>query len=177
MGLLARIFGTDKSTPPLRPAGPAQANATDEKALERYRYMLETAPPEQIEAAHAEAFAKLSASQRRQVLDGIIRATPPREREAAAAISSDDHEALGRLATRAEMRRPGFMERTFGGAGGLGSSLLGSFAMSFVGTMVAQSFFASTGWGQGDAPAQDAVTPEGDDAIADGDAGLGFEDV
>jgi hypothetical protein len=178
MGFLDRIFGNDKPTPRGRPA---EASPTDEKALERYRYMLETAPPETIEAAHAEAFAKLTPSQRRQVLDGLVRATPPREREAAAAISPDDPEALGRLATRAEMRRPGFMERTFGG-GGLGTSLLGSFAMSFVGTMVAQSFFSSMGWGQGGDTAAEPAAPEdsGADAAADdgGDFDLGgFEDV
>jgi hypothetical protein len=184
MGFLDRIFGNDKPTPRARPV---QANATDDKALERYRYMLETAPPETIEAAHAEAFAKLTPSQRRQVLDGLVRATPPREREAAAAISPDDPEALGRLATRAEMRRPGFMERTFGGAGGLGTSLLGTFAMSFVGTMVAQSFFSSMGWGQGGdtaaadpAPSDPAAPEDAGDAAADdgGDFDLGgFEDV
>jgi hypothetical protein len=51
MGFLDRIFGNDKPTPRGRPA---QANATDEKALERHRYMLETAPPETIEAARYE---------------------------------------------------------------------------------------------------------------------------
>lgn len=169
MGLLARIFGNHESTG----TGSIRPTAVDEKALERYRYMLETAPPETIEAAHAEAFAKLTPSQRRQVLDGIVRATPPREREAAAAISSNDHEGLGRLATRAEMRRPGFMERTFGSSGGLGTSLLGAFTTSFVGTMVAQSFFSSVGWGQGG----DAhFEPPANDTIPDGDFDLGSFD-
>ena len=33
------------------------AEPTDEQALARYRYMLATAPPEEIERAHEEAFA------------------------------------------------------------------------------------------------------------------------
>jgi hypothetical protein len=36
------------------------AKDSDEAAVERYRYMLRTAPPETIELAHAEAFAKLT---------------------------------------------------------------------------------------------------------------------
>ena len=33
---------------------------TDEQAVERYRYMLRTAPPDTIEQAHEEAFSRLS---------------------------------------------------------------------------------------------------------------------
>ena len=50
--------------PPDQPAAQHQAGASgrdpDEVAVERYRYMLRTAPPETLEHAHAEAFAKLS---------------------------------------------------------------------------------------------------------------------
>jgi hypothetical protein len=174
MGFLDRIFGNEQPAPRSRPRPTAPVSTTDDKALERYRYMLETAPPETIEQAHAEAFSKLTPSQRRQVLSGLIKATPPREREAAAAISPDDNEAMGRLATRAEMRRPGFMERTFGGGGGLGTSLLGTFAMSFVGTMVAQSFFSSMGWGAGDTAAAEPE-PAADDTGDGGDADFGSD--
>ena len=34
--------------------------SADDQAIARYHYMLKTAPPETIEQAHAEAFAKLS---------------------------------------------------------------------------------------------------------------------
>lgn len=109
--------------------------------------MLKTAPPETVEQAHAEAFSRLTPDQRRQVLGELANAAPPEERAFAEATSPEDPRRMGRLATRTEMRQPGFMERTFGGGGGLGfgASLLGSFAMGFVGSMVAQSFFASMG--------------------------------
>src|SRR5690606_40508340 len=56
-----------------------QASA-DEQALERYRYMLRTAPPETIEQAHEEAFAKLTPEQRAEVLRDLAEVTPPEER-------------------------------------------------------------------------------------------------
>jgi hypothetical protein len=121
----------------------------DEQAIERYRYMLRTAPPETIEQAHAEAFAKLSEPQRRAVLEGLRKATPPREQGAAA--SSADPQSLARMATRAEIRQPGVMERLFGGTQGgagfgsmLAGSLLGSIAGTVLGSMVAQHFLAGS---------------------------------
>ena len=52
------------------------AEPTDEQALARYRYMLATAPPEEIERAHEEAFASLTPEQRRQALAGPCPARP-----------------------------------------------------------------------------------------------------
>ena len=176
MGFLDRILGTEQPAAPPQPAPTAQApqaRSADEQALERYRYMLKTAPPETIEQAHAEAFAQLTPEQRRQVLAGLAAAAPPQEQAAASATSPDDPAAMGRLATRTEMRQPGFMERNFGGdGGGFGGSLLGTFAMSFLGTMVAQSFFSSMGgWGhQGHDQGGD-----GDGSSGDGDHAAGAE--
>jgi hypothetical protein len=120
----------------------------DEQAIERYRYMLRTAPPETIEQAHAEAFATLTESQRRAVLQGLREATPPREQGGAA---SSDPQSLARMATRAEIRQPGVMERLFGGTQGgagfgsmLAGSLLGSIAGTVLGSMVAQHFLAGS---------------------------------
>src|SRR3954469_18841636 len=133
MGLLSRLFGRDRgqSSPygpgytdpypqqgygtarpdPGRQAGrPAQTE--DERAIERYRYLLRTAPPDQVEAAHAEAFGKLTPDQRRQVLEQLSAAVPASERP-----RSDDPRTMARAATRAEFRHPGFLERTFGGPG------------------------------------------------------------
>jgi hypothetical protein len=136
MGLLSRLFGRDRgqSSPygpgytdpyaqqgygtarpdPGRQAGrPGQTE--DERAIERYRYLLRTAPPDQVEAAHAEAFGKLTPDQRRQVLEQLSAAVPASERP-----RSDDPQTMARAATRAEFRQPGFLERTFGGYGGGG---------------------------------------------------------
>lgn len=127
----------------------------DEQALARYRYMLKTAPPETIEQAHVEAFARLTPQQRRMLLEQLRAEVPASESVYA---TTDDPQALARLATRAEVRQPGTMERLFsrvpaGGAGFGGivaGSLLGSMAGTVLGTMMAQSFFADHGANHGD---------------------------
>lgn len=149
MGFLDRLFGTEAPLP--RRHEPPAPPSSDEQAIERYRYMVRTAPPEVVEQAHAEAFERLTPEQRRQVLSGLAQSAPPAEAAAIAATSVDDPRAMARAATRAEIRQPGSMERTLGGAGGgFASSLLPSFAMGFVGSMVANSFFSAIGGFGGD---------------------------
>ncbi|WP_369140136.1 hypothetical protein [Modestobacter versicolor] len=187
MGLLDRLLGRDRGhRPPDGPsgdrgygyaapdAGPPRARAgqsDDERAIERYRYLLRTAPPDQVEAAHAEAFGKLTPEQRRQVLEQLSAGVPAGERP-----RGDDPRSLARAATRAEFRQPGFLERTFsgggygqggygqggygqggygrGGMGGMGmgsmigGSLLGTVAGVVVGSAVADALF-DTGLGDG----------------------------
>jgi hypothetical protein len=142
---------------------------TDEQAIERYRYLLATAPPEDIERAHEEAFARLTPDQRRQVLDRLAQEVPPSE------IRGDDPASLARTATRAELRQPGTMERAFGGAGapGLGSFFLATLAGAFVGTAIAQSFFGPDSSGSENANASDADS--GSD-VADSDVDAGEAD-
>jgi hypothetical protein len=93
---------------------PLTGRSSDEQAVARYRYMLQTAPPETIEQAHTEAFARLTAEQRRLVLEELSADAPEAER----AQAKDDPRSLGRMATRAEIRQPGAIERTFGRMGG-----------------------------------------------------------
>src|SRR5438552_17560484 len=98
-----------------RGAGTSQDAATppidgDEQAIARYRYLLRTAPPETIEQTHAEAFAQLTPEQRRTVLQQLSVELPEAER-AAAARGGDSPESLARVATRAELQRPGAIER------------------------------------------------------------------
>ena len=115
---------------------------TDEQAIERYRYLLSTAPPEDIERAHEEAFARLTREQRRAVLDRLSEFVPPTE------VRGDDPASLARTATRAELRQPGTIERAFGGGWngpGLGSFFLSSLAGAFIGSAIAQSFFGDPG--------------------------------
>jgi hypothetical protein len=122
----------------------------DEQALARYRYMLRTAPPEAIEQAHAEAFARLTPQQRRLLLEQLLAGMPENER----AYAADNPQALARLATRAEVRQPGTMERVFsqappaaglGFGGVMASSLFGSLAGTVLGTAIAQHFFGGHG--------------------------------
>jgi hypothetical protein len=178
MGFLSRLLGRDESPAP-RPRGGAPLGG-DDRALDRYRYMLQTAPPETIEQAHAEAFAKLTPEQRQQVLSELAQASPAHERAAIAATSIDDPRALGRVATRAEIRQPGFMERTLGGPGfggsGFGGGFLSSFAAGFVGSMVAQTFFSGLGGFGGEDASADAASADVADEPADVDDG-NFDDL
>ncbi|AKT52948.1 hypothetical protein ADJ73_16235 [Arsenicicoccus sp. oral taxon 190] len=163
---------------PLQPgqAGQPAPSAEDQQAIERYRYLLRTAPPEKVEEAHAEAFAKLTPEQRQQVLAGLA--------QSGEKPAGDDPRSLARAATRAELREPGFMERTFGGTGGGGGrggmgmggmimgSMLGSIAGVVVGTAVAGAIFDGfDGFGDGGADFA------GGDAFGDigGDLGGGFD--
>src|SRR4051812_27937759 len=177
MGFLDRLFGR-KEEPRAQPAAPTYRDAgdgghqppeTDEQALQRYRYMLKTAPPETIEQAHEEAFSKLTPAQRAQVLRELAAVTPEGER-AALAEGRDDPKNLARMATRAEMRRPGVMERIFGGSRGMGTgmggmmagTIFGSLVAGFVGSIIAQEFFDSVGdMGLGQ---DDSGTQQGDDS-------------
>lgn len=145
----------------------------DQQAIERYRYMLRTAPPDDIERAHAEAFAQLTPEQRRVVLSELARQVHPSE-----VPQSDDPRSLARLATRAELRQPGTIERTFSGVPGpgLGGIFLSTLAGAFVGTAIAGAFFNDPA--QADAATADAT--DGDSGATDvdyGDSGGDFGDV
>jgi hypothetical protein len=151
-----------------RDTAQAGQQITDEQALERYRYMLSTAPPEDVERAHEEAFARLTPDQRRQALQALAQVVPPSE------IRGDDPASLARTATRAEIRQPGTIERVWGtGAGpGMGSWFLSTLAASFIGTAIAQSFFDNdAGYDQGSQQTADqgSDTGEGDTADYGGD--------
>ena len=153
-------------------ASPGQS--PDEQAISRYRYMLETAPPETIEHAHAEAFAQLTPEQRRMVLQKMADSVPAPER-AAAEQAGASPQALARLATRAEIRQPGAMQRMFGQAGGvsmgglMAGTLLASIAGTVIGSAIAREFFAGEGHGAtGEA--------EGDQESGFGDADQGVDD-
>ena len=130
---------------------PPSGDASDEQAIARYRYLLRTAPPEAIEQAHAEAFARLTPAQRQRLLQELASDMPEAERNAAYR-NGEAPGALARVATRAELREPGAMERAWnrmgaipGAGAGFGGmfagSLLASMAGSVLGTMMAQHFF------------------------------------
>lgn len=147
-----------QQAPPPQQQGyqPTNQPMNDEQAVARYKYMLRTAPPETIEQAHQDAFAQLTPEQRKLVLQQLSSAVPPSER-----AQSDDPQSLARMATRAEVRQPGTLERVFGssgpgggaaaapggGGGGIGlgtmigGSLLSSLAGAFIGTAIADHFF------------------------------------
>jgi hypothetical protein len=173
MGFLDRLLGRTqgRETEASRPPGPDQRRTSDPDAaaLERYRYLLRTAPPDRIEEAHAEAFAQLTPEQRRQVLEQLVQSVPPEERP-----RDDSPAALARAATRAEMRQPGTLERSLGsrgpGMGGiLAGSLVASVAGAFVGTAIAQQMFSEDQAAE-EVPGDEAGTePAADDVAAGSD--------
>ena len=129
--------------------------------------MLRTAPPDDIERAHAEAFAQLSPEQRRVVLQELSQQVPPAE-----VAQSDDPQSLARMATRAELRQPGTMEQTFSrvpAGPGLGGIFLSTLAGAFVGTAIAGAFFNDQNAGA------DASTA--DSGAADGSNDTGYDDA
>lgn len=179
MGILGRLFGS-------KPVSPRELS--DEQALARYRYLLRTAPPEALEQAHAEAFAQLTPEQRAQALQQLSKEVPPSER--AGTAPQPNPQALARLATRAEMRQPGTLERALGGSGiSMGGmfagSLLSSIAGAFIGTAIAHQLLGAFDGQSGTTPDEMASAPgdsshEGDEAGFDGggdDFGGDFGDV
>ena len=182
MSFLDRLFGRApapqsptamSSTGPMSPTAPRPKHAAaglspaavapdpDEAAIARYQYLLRTAPPEDLERAHAEAFARLTPAQRAEVLRSLSEVVPASER-----ATSDDPQALARMATRAEIRDPGTMERTFAGPG-MGSMMMSTLAGAFIGTAIAQTMFGGmypgveTAGAGADAGTEAAVAPRG----------------
>lgn len=161
MGMFDSLFGRkQRQQRPRAMTGPT-ARLSDEQALERYRYFLRTAPPDAIERAYIDAFAQLTPEQRAYALNELTASLPPHERNTAP--QQDDPQALARLATRAELRQPGTVERLFSrtdapaspsvaqmpGGMGLGGAfagtLLGAMIGGVIGSMAAQAILDGFG--------------------------------
>jgi hypothetical protein len=181
MGLLDKLFGrTPKQTQYSRET---RGMSADDQAIERYRYLLRTAPPETIEQAHAEAFAQLTPEQRQTVLQELSQDLPEAER-AAAMKSGAEPGALARTATRAEMRQPGTLERRFGGMGapgiGMGGLMAGNFLSTIagvvIGSAIADAFFFDSGYDGGDTGGDTGFEGSDDTGgeLGDGDSGGDF---
>ena len=199
MGFLDRLFGASsddeyrETTNKVRAASAARSQ--DEIAVERYRYLLRTAPPETIEKVHEEAFANLTAEQRKMLFAQLTAGAPRGEAPAA-----DDAHSLAVSATRSEMRRPGTMEKSLANvssvndqagapAGGsalgggppgfgsmFGSSLLGSIAGYVIASTMMSAFLPGPmGTDAGGADAGSGDGASGDNSSGDsgsaGDAG------
>ena len=117
MGFFDRLLGREDQPPepqaPRESAPKHSARSDDEIAVERYQYLLRTAPPDTIEQVHTEAFGKLSEEQRQLLFTKLSENPPSSERPIDAAPSS-----LAKAATRAEIQQPGSLQRAFGGPDG-----------------------------------------------------------
>ncbi len=169
MGLFDRLFGTEQQDAPRPPQRP---RTDDEIAVERYRYLLRTAPPEAIERVHAEAFAKLTDEQRAMIFEELTKNAPEGD-----APRGQDAQSLAQSATRSELRQPGTMERSFQGpsfGAMVGSSLLGTVAGYVIGSAIVGAFLPND-YGtdaSGDTGA-DSGGDTGSDASADASADAG----
>ncbi len=166
MSFFDRLFGAPAPEPEQRRAAP---RTDDDRAVERYRYLLQTAPPETIEQMHAEAFAKLTPEQRRLVFDELARTAPGGE-----APADDEPATLARAATRSELRQPGTMERSLAGPSFgqmVGASLLGTVAGYVIGSALASAFLPPLDTGVTDAGTTDAAGAESSDPGADASGG------
>lgn len=178
MGFWGSLFGVSQQDSPSdvarrRPPTP------DEYAVDRYRYLLRTAPPERVEAVHAEAFAKLTPEQRRILHEQLTAAVMTEDRPI-----DDEPATLARSATRAELRQPGTMEHVLASpaagsafGGGFGGSMFGTIAGYVVASSIMHAFLPPVDFGA----ANDASYADGGDAGADGgfdfggDFGGGFD--
>ena len=143
MGIFDRLFGDEQGTQQQNQQPPRSPRNQDDIEIERYRYLLRTAPPETIEQVHAEAFAKLTPEQRQRVFQELSANAPAGE-----APTSDDPQALAQSATRSELRQPGTMERSFAGpsfGSMLGASLLGTVAGYVVASALVSAFMPVDG--------------------------------
>jgi len=178
VSFLGRLFGYDDAdrqprTTPV-PVSSRRVPTDDERAIERYRYLIRTAPPETIERVHSEAFTKLTEEQRSMIYEELSRGAGTGERPL-----SSEPATLARSATRLEMRQPGSFERilqpadsaspqnqgpSFGSM--VGASLLGSVAGYVIGSALVSAFLP---WDAGDGVA-------GESDLAADDPGLGESD-
>jgi hypothetical protein len=193
MGFLDRLLGRTPTEQHRQEAGwdngrntqpaakpPRPAASEEERAVARYRYLLRTAPPEQLEALHAEAFAKLTPEQRQQLLRELSTASPG---EAGTSAEPAD---LARVATRAEMRQPGTLQNTFsrgsfGGGPGMGGmfagSMMGTIAGVVIGSAIADMLFDGYDQSPEAQEAGDAGGDTGTDSAGSGDSGTDSGDT
>ncbi|MGO4692275.1 hypothetical protein [Glaciibacter sp. 2TAF33] len=168
MGFLDRLLGREEAPQyDTHQNARAPERSADEIAVERYRYLLRTAPPETIEQVHLEAFSKLTDAQRTLLFEQLSADSSPSERP-----SNNSPSSLAHAATRQELLNPGSMERSLNSAGqrgGMGfggtfaSSLLGSVTGFVIGSAIASAFLP------------DSSNLAGSDGTADasGDSGAG----
>jgi len=124
MGLLDRLLGR-------RAPQPADARPlTGPEAIDRWRYLLRTAPAEALGVGHVEGLAALSAEASAPMLHGLRRALSALEPGTVVPSAPD---VLIRAAVRAERTAPGFLERTLA-AGARGQETLGALAGAVVAT-------------------------------------------
>lgn len=127
------------------PAASAPDQLSIERTLQRYRLIVRTAPPDDMEEAYVAAFSAVRAEQRVRLPGELAQALPEAQR-ANIYLNQHDPQTLAQIAIAVEKHQPGSTERVLravdGGLSGLASSeLMNTFATAFVDSRTAQRFF------------------------------------
>ena len=130
MGLLDRLLGRRA------PQAADARSITGPEAIDRWKYLLRTAPAEPLGVAHVEGLAALSADASAPMLHGLRRALSALEPGTVVPSAPD---VLIRAAVRAERTDPGFLERTVA-AGPKGQESLGALASAVIATAALAPF-------------------------------------
>jgi hypothetical protein len=160
-----RITGDDPSRQQPQPRGSVDA---DQVAIAKYDYLLSTAPPEQLEQVHHDAFARLTPAQRQQIRDRLNSELPPHEH-----LRDDSAGGMARAMTRGEVARPGLVRRVLGGAGAGAAVGAGAMALGGLGAAVAGGAVLSAAAGPVLAEAANLGVDFDGIAAGIGDVGLG----
>lgn len=130
------------------PSGPLPAILSEEQAIQRYRYLLQSAPPATLAQGHAEAFVRMPQAQRARILRELAAARPA-DPSGTFHPLQDDPRSLAEIVTEVEREAPGTLEHALGGpAAGLGGGMLAgtlfaSIAVGFIESDAARQFFDS----------------------------------
>ncbi|GAA1046483.1 hypothetical protein [Rothia amarae] len=108
-------------------------------SLNRYKYLLSTANPQEIEKAHEEAFASMSEEERSQVLLALSQSGEN-------AVSTSPT-ALAQSATRLEMKKPRTLTQVFSQGLGSGGTILASLVAGFIGSAAWSTVTGGDGFG------------------------------
>jgi hypothetical protein len=154
VGLLDRIFGVSGAS-----SEAGGADAEDGAAIERYRFVVRTAPSATIEQVHAEAFARLTDAQRAVIYEELSRGAGTGERPL-----SSEPATLARSVSRAQSRTPDALERVVGAGGPV---LLNAVAGQVVASPLVSAFLP---WG--DPAGQDAGSGAAAADVGRGDAAV-----
>jgi hypothetical protein len=154
-----RPLGSEATAPRFHESDTSPVGNDGDRLLERYRYLVRTAPAETVEQAHVQAFARLTPEQRRHILLQIERMAPS-EAAALGRQTAGDPASLAQLAAHAEQRQPGVVERALSNASPGVGNLLSVFAAGFVGSTAAQGFLSALAGNQSEAASSDRDTSE-----------------
>jgi hypothetical protein len=144
-----------------------QAGLTEAQALERYRYLVRTAPPELLDLAHRAGFGQLDREAQATAVGQLNAVLPPVEQVPLQALS--DPSVFSRAATRAELKQPGAVEEAlFSRGAALPGTPFGAVVSSFIEAAAAQGLLGVF----------DEIDPVEAEAVHDADPGCdqGFYD-